>query len=251
MNTADRPLIGLPVSPPEDGSPYYNMNPEYTDTIRRAGGDPLAFPLVPDPAYADRMMTFIHGLILIGSAYDLDPEWYGQAPHEKLKSPDRARDEFDRLLLERAFERALPVLGICHGCQAVNVFLGGTLIQDIPSRVPGAITHRARSATGEYVHEVALAPQSILNSTGEVVMANTNSAHDQAIDRLGRGLRAVAHTRDGVIEAIEGEDLARHFVLGVQWHPERLAATDGLSFRAFEKTIEAAAAWKIAHCDER
>ncbi|UCD38594.1 MAG: gamma-glutamyl-gamma-aminobutyrate hydrolase family protein [Fidelibacterota bacterium] len=247
MKTSSTPVIGLPVSPPEDGSPYYNLNPEYTDTVRRAGGYPLAFPLIPEPAYVDRMIGYIHGIVLIGSAYDMDASRYGQEPREGGKPSYPDRDDFDRLLLEQASERGMPVLGICHGLQTINVFLGGTLIQDIASQVPNALTHRAKSDTGEYVHEVELFPESSLNSEARVVRAKTNSAHDQAVDGVGRGLRVIARTTDGVIEAVEYEEMSKQFILGVQWHPERLAAVDSLSFLVFEKLVEAAAAWQAAH----
>ncbi|UCH62843.1 MAG: gamma-glutamyl-gamma-aminobutyrate hydrolase family protein [Fidelibacterota bacterium] len=245
--TTLRPLIGLPVSPPERGSPYYNLNPEYTNAVNRAGGDPLAFPLLASPTYVNRMIELIHGLILIGSAYDLDPARYGQKAHPNLKRSDTARDDFDRLLLERAYERALPILGICHGCQAINVFTGGSLVQDIQSQISGALQHRTSSETGEYAHEVELLLHTTLNPEATNLSVMTNSAHDQAIEHLGRGLRAIGHTSDGVIEAFEEEDVERHFVLGVQWHPERLSATDPISFRVFEKTVAAAAAWKNEH----
>ena len=245
--TTQRPLIGLPVSPPEGGSPYYNLNPEYTNAVSQAGGDPLAFPLLPDPAYVDRIIELIHGLILIGSAYDLNPACYGQKVHPNAKQSYTARDNFDRLLLERAYDRALPVLGICHGCQAINVFAGGSLVQDIQSQVSGALQHRTPSATGEYAHEVNILPRSTLNPEATNLLVMTNSAHDQAIDHLGRGLWAIGRTSDGVIEAFEGKDMGRHFVLGVQWHPERLSATDSLSSRVFERTVAATAAWKAKH----
>ena len=249
MKAHGRPLIGLPVSPPEDGSPYYNLNPEYSDTIRRAGGDPLAFPLIPDPTYACRLIDLIDGLVLIGSAYDLDPAGYGQKCDAKVKEICADRDELDRLLLDMAFKRSLPVLGICHGCQAINVFLGGTLYQDIAGQAPNVVQHRTRSATGEYAHEVILEPGSVLNSMAETIKAQVNSAHDQAIDRLGRGLKVIARADDGLAEAVEHEELERHFVLGVQWHPERLAASDTLSSLVYERLVAAAAAWRAARCD--
>ena len=207
----------------------------------------MAFPLLPDPAYVDRMVELIHGLILIGSAYDLDPARYGQKVRPNAKQSYLARDNFDHLLLERAYDRALPVLGICHGCQAINVFAGGSLVQDIQSQVSGILQHRAPSATGEYAHEVNLLPHSTLNPEATNLLVMTNSAHDQAIDRLGKGLWVIGRTSDGVIEAFEGKDMERHFVLGVQWHPERLSATDSLSSRVFERTVAAAAAWKAMH----
>ena len=232
------------MSPREDGSPYYNLNPEYSDTIWRAGGLPLALPLVPEPVFADRVSAMMDGLVLTGSKYHLAPERYGQTLLVPELESDRDRDDLDHLLLEWAFSRQVPVLGICHGLQAINVFLGGSLIQDIPTQITGALTHRTRSATGEYAHEVVVQSHSILNPSPEPIVARTNSAHDQTIERLGTGLKVIASSSDGVIEAVESEDMDRHFVLGVQWHPERLAAGDEFSYLPFQALTAAAARWK-------
>lgn len=239
----------MTVSPPEDGSPFYNLNPEYSDTVWRAGGDPLAIPLIPDVDYVERISRLVHGLILIGSAYDIDPARYDQAPSKNLKGPVPERDELDHLLLERAFRFSMPVLGICHGVQAINVFLGGTLFQDLAAAIPDVLQHRTRSATGEYAHEVTVVPRSILNPLDKEQSVNVNSAHDQAVDRLGEGLRVIATAPDGVIEAVQLKEVHRHFVLGVQWHPERLAADDQFSFNAIHSLVRAAANWKQAHSE--
>ncbi|MEE9162493.1 MAG: gamma-glutamyl-gamma-aminobutyrate hydrolase family protein [Candidatus Neomarinimicrobiota bacterium] len=242
----ERPVIGIPVSPPEDGSPYYNLNPQYSNAIWRAGGDPLALPLLPEEAYAQRMIALVDGLVLPGSKYDLDPALYGEPPHEQAAPPYYDRDDLDRNLLALAYEQCLPVLGICHGSQAINVFRGGTLIQDIQAEVPGAIKHRTPSGAGETAHEVVLQADSVLNPDDQPVTASTNSAHHQAADHLGQGLRAIATSSDGLIEAFEGTEPARHFVLAVQWHPERSAATDPLAVRIFAATLGAAAKWRAA-----
>lgn len=245
-SASDRPIIGLTVSPPEGGSPFYNLNPEYSNTVWHAGGDPLAIPLIPDPDYVDRMIQLVHGLILIGSAFDIDPARYGQSPSGNLKTPVPERDELDSLLLQRAFRLQMPVLGICHGLQAINVFLGGTLLQNLAA-VPNGLQHRTRSATGEYAHEVVLMPRSVLNPSSSEQSVQVNSAHDQAIDRLGEGLRVIARAPDGIIEAVEIDEVSRHFVLGVQWHPERLAGSDQFSFSVIKSIVHASGDWKLTH----
>ena len=163
---AQLPLIGIAVSPPEDGSPYYNLNPEYSEAIRRAGGAPLAFALIPDDDYVERIMPLVHGLLLTGSQYDLDPAWYGARPESGTLDPNYDRDNFDRLILDWAGEHSLPVLGICHGCQAINVALGGTLVQDIPAGAPSALNHRTPSHHGESPHELEPAPPPLLRTVG-------------------------------------------------------------------------------------
>ncbi len=247
MTAVQLPLIGIAVSPPEDGSPYYNLNPEYSDAVRQAGGAPLAFPLIPDDDYVARIMPLVHGLMLTGAQYDLDPSWYGAQPVNGTLETNYDRDEFDRLVLAWATEHALPVLGICHGCQAINVALGGTLVQDIPADVPNAQNHRTPSNTGEYAHEVELAPGSILNQGGERLVARVNSAHHQAVDQVASALRPIAWASDGVIEALEAADPSSQFILAVQWHPERLAAGDALSARVIEVLVVAARRWMAGH----
>ena len=240
---AQPPLIGIAVSPPEDGSPYYNLNPEYSEAIRRAGGAPLAFALIPDDDYVERIMPLVHGLLLTGSQYDLDPAWYGAQPESGTLDPNYDRDNFDRLILDWAGEHSLPVLGICHGCQAINVALGGTLVQDIPAGAPSALNHRTPSNTGEYAHDIELAPNSLLNPGGEPLVARVNSAHHQAVGQVAPALRPIAWASDGVIEALEAADLDSQFMLAVQWHPERLAAGDPLSAKVIEVLVAAARRW--------
>ncbi|MCK4578797.1 MAG: gamma-glutamyl-gamma-aminobutyrate hydrolase family protein [Candidatus Marinimicrobia bacterium] len=101
-----RPVIGIAISPPEDGSPYYNLNPEYSDAIWRAGGSPIAFPLIADKEYVQQVFTQVHGLLLTGSNYDLDPASYGQVSHDRSSAPNRDRDNLDHLLLQRAVSPA-------------------------------------------------------------------------------------------------------------------------------------------------
>ncbi|MCH8838680.1 MAG: gamma-glutamyl-gamma-aminobutyrate hydrolase family protein [Candidatus Marinimicrobia bacterium] len=240
---AQLPLIGIAVSPPEDGSHNYNLNPEYSEAIRRAGGAPLAFALIPDDDYVERVMPLVHGLLLTGSQYDLDPAWYGAQPESGTLDPNYDRDNFDRLILDWAGEHSLPVLGICHGCQAINVALGGTLIQDIPAEVSHALNHRTPSNTGEFAHEIELAPGSLLNPGGETLVTRVNSAHHQAVGRVAPALKPIAWSADGVIEALEAADLERQFILAVQWHPERLAADDPLSAKVIEVLVAAARRW--------
>ncbi|MCH7573493.1 MAG: gamma-glutamyl-gamma-aminobutyrate hydrolase family protein [Candidatus Marinimicrobia bacterium] len=235
-----RPLIGIVISPPEDGSSYYNLNPQYADAVWRAGGAPLAIPLNPEPDFADQISATIQGLLLTGSKYDMDPQRYGEMPHPRAGEVHANRDAMDRLLLERAFDLRLPVLGVCHGCQAINVARGGSIVQDIVDEIGPEIDHRMPSGAGEYAHEVTLEPQSALNESSEASRAMTNSAHHQSINRVGAGLKVIACSSDGVIEAVEGATMADHFILGLQWHPERLAASDALHFRPFQALVAAA-----------
>lgn len=242
-----RPIIGIVISPPEDGSPMCNLNPEYPAAVWRAGAVPLAIPLLPHEEFGDHLLPMIDGLLLTGSAYDLDPARYGEEEKFENRGINSERDETDAMLLSRALGARMPILGICHGCQAINVAMGGTLVQDIPGEYGDEIDHRAPSGTGEYIHEVVFEPGSILNASHEVIRARTNSAHHQSIDRVGDGLKVVACTSDGVIEAVEGALPQSHFILGVQWHPERLAAGDDFALKPFEALTAAARAWRASN----
>jgi putative glutamine amidotransferase len=178
------------------------------------------------------------GLLLSGGD-DVAPELYGQEPHPKLEVVDRARDEFELALARAAVARGMPVLGICRGAQVMGVALGGELIQDIPSQVGGAQTHRSASKQAPARHEVRIAEGSLLSRIVGARSMVVNSYHHQGAARFGNGLRPVAWSSDGVVEAVE---LVGHaFVLGVQWHPERMWRRAPRQRRIFSTFVAAAA----------
>lgn len=187
----------------------------YVEAVIRAGGAPLILPPNPDRPALEAILNRLDGLILTGG-WDLQPEWYGQPLHPATRLSDPRRLAGDRMLVELILARELPVLGICLGCQLLNVALGGTLIQDIPSQVSGALAHSPR----ESFHAVRVDPHSRLRGIVGCEDPEVNSSHHQALGQLAQGLRAVAWAPDGIVEAVEGED--GRFLLGVQWHPERL-----------------------------
>jgi putative glutamine amidotransferase len=184
-------------------------------------------------------------VLLPGSGADVDPQKYDAARHEKTAPPDPQRDTVDELLLQDAYNMHKPILGICYGLQSLNVYRSGTLVQDIESAIP----HRA-GRTVEKAHTVLLEPDSQLAAIVGVNPNNieiaVNSSHHQAADIVGDGLRVVARSPlDGIIEALEGT-LPGHFVLAVQWHPERslsdskeLAESAAKIFRAFIEATRA------------
>jgi putative glutamine amidotransferase len=172
----------------------------------------------------------VDGLLLAGGV-DVDPGRYGEAPHPKLGEVERERDELELGLTRRALALGLPLLGICRGSQVLGVAFGGKLRQDLPSEL-GAETHRTQGK-GEAWHRVAVAPGSRLQAILQMDSLEVNSFHHQANGVTGPGLRAVAWAEDGVIEGVEGG--ADGFVLGVEWHPERMTdcAANGRLFAAF------------------
>jgi putative glutamine amidotransferase len=148
----------------------------------------------------------------------------------------RERDETDFAVLEHAFQMRKPLLGICFGMQSLNVYQGGTLIQDIPSLVPGAAQHDGPEAH----HDASVEPGSSLAIwSGGARKIRVNSSHHQAIDKTGRDLRVTARAPDGVIEALEGS-FPDHFIIAVAWHPERIWKDEPLSARLFTELIAAA-----------
>jgi putative glutamine amidotransferase len=214
---------------------------DYEEAIRRAGGEPR----VLDPA-ADRPEEAIRtsgGLLLAGGG-DVRPEIYGAEAHPSYLAAEPGRDEYEIELIKRALDADLPVFAICRGIQVLNVAYGGTLVQDIPSEIAGALEHKLDVPPNEpftLAHEVWLEKDSLLarlagdtGSDGE--SRQVNSRHHQAVKKLGAGLVAVATAPDGVIEAVE--DPSRRFCVGVQWHPENFYRTG--EFRSlFEGFVKA------------
>ncbi|MGB9724641.1 MAG: gamma-glutamyl-gamma-aminobutyrate hydrolase family protein [Chloroflexia bacterium] len=193
--------------------------PAYVEAVIQAGGTPLLIPPLTEREALAALLGRLDGLILTGGL-DLPPDWYGQEPHPSTKLADPRRLAGDRLLAEMALASPIPILAVCMGCQLLNIALGGDLIQDIPSQVAGALSH----APKETFHPVRIEPGSRLAGIVGREELEVNSSHHQAVGRPGKGLRVVARAPDGVIEAVEGE--GKRFLLGVQWHPERLSGRE-------------------------
>ncbi|MGA2979791.1 MAG: gamma-glutamyl-gamma-aminobutyrate hydrolase family protein [Terriglobales bacterium] len=239
------PRIAIPV--PHSGDREYAERalPQYEEAVRGAGGEPVRIELDQTPVQVMRQIERCDAVLLPGSRADVDPQKYGAHRHEKTAAADVKRDMVDELLLQDAYNKRKPVLGICYGLQSLNVYRAGSLVQHIESAIgQSAINHSAGRAVAK-AHTVKIEPESKL---AEIVGASqtmaVNSSHHQSADAVGNGLRVVARSaEDGIIEALEGT-APRHFVLAVQWHPER-SVSDGPEvaesahaiFRAF---IEAA-----------
>ena len=187
----------------------------YVDAVVRAGATPLILPtLAVDQA--EEIVAGLDGLILTGGG-DVSPWLYGQEPAPEVYDTDPARDDWEQALVAAAGTE-VPVLGVCRGAQLLNVAAGGTLIQHLPTVTTE--NHRQRARDREAVHRVDIAPDSRLAEILGQRRVGVNTIHHQAIDRVGRGLRAVAWAPDGVIEAVERSDGAP--IVAVQWHPEAL-----------------------------
>jgi gamma-glutamyl-gamma-aminobutyrate hydrolase PuuD len=196
----------------------------YADAVRLAGGVPLVAPPLDDDRDVREALARADAIVLVGGP-DLAPRSYGQEPHPALQLLHPRRDASDLRLARAAARSGKPVLGICGGMQALNVALGGTLHQHVPDRpeLSGADDHTWKVPEGNR-HLVRLDPESRLArlmgcGAGPV---EVNSSHHQAVDRLGRSLRAVAWSASGLVEALEGPAAGR-FLVATQWHPECLA----------------------------
>jgi putative glutamine amidotransferase len=230
-----KPLVGLTCRWDEEKRWHY-LPAEYAEAVAEAGGVPVQVPLIS--GIAAEVAARLDAVVLTGSPSDVDPARYGQQPHAEVKIIHPERDETDFQVLERAFLDKKPVLGICFGMQSLNVYLGGTLIQHIPASVPEALQHKDPEAR----HPIVIEPGSQIAAwAAGAKEAQVNSTHHQAVDKPGRGLRVVARCpKDGVVEAVEG-GFPDQFVLGVQWHPERIWRQERLSARLFTELVEAAA----------
>lgn len=239
---ATRPRIGVPFrTTKEQIAGDRSKIHRYLQAVHMAGGDAVVVPLDLSTAELKHLAATLDGIALSGSPADVDPALFHAAPHPKAAAPDRDRERIDFGLLDHFFTRRKPVLAICYGIQSLNVFLGGTLLQDIPSEIASGIEHDVESDDGpEAFHKIRLKPGSrvieLANGRNEV---NVNSSHHQSVLRLGAGMSVTARAADGVIEAIEGAS-AGHWVTAVQWHPERLVETDPFALSLFRGLVTAA-----------
>ena len=216
---------------------------DYMELVRRAGGEPIE--VAAGGEAPEHLLARVDGIMLTGGG-DVDPMLYGEAPHATFQAAEADRDQFEIALTRAAIAADIPFLAICRGMQLVNVAMGGTLIQDIPSQVPGALEHSVPEPRAHVAHEVWVAKGSRLSALladhmedGET--CHVNSRHHQSVATAAPGFDVTATSPDGVIEAMEKPGAA--FCIGVQWHPENFWRTG--EFRSlFEGFVLAANARK-------
>lgn len=205
------------------------LNAAYVDAVTRAGGLPVIAPPT-DPAAAEELIGTVDALLLTGGE-DVDPSWYGAVASPRLGRVTASRDAWEIALTRAAAARCLPVLAVCRGIQVLNVALGGTLLQDIPTDRPGSLGHEQDGSRSDRTHPVHLVDGSRLAAIlGPAPLVN--SMHHQAVDARATALTIVGTSPDGVIEAVESPDEA-WWAVGVQWHPEELDGADARIFAAF------------------
>jgi putative glutamine amidotransferase len=234
--------IAIPEPTSSDGAYNQRSLPLYIAAIEAAGAAVVIVPLLESQDKVAKCIAEAQGVLLPGSGFDVDPERYGEARQPECGPADAARTAADELLLQDAFNLRKPILAICHGVQTLNVWRNGTLIQDLKS----SVNHRPGREIVE-AHPIHIAEGSRLKAmlpkdTGPEV--HVNSSHHQALRAPGDQLVVTAISpEDGVIEAVELAS-ADHFVVGVQWHPERTYAQSAVSRAIFAEFIRSAKRWK-------
>ena len=235
------PRIAIPVPHSTDAEYAERAFPQYAHAIESAGGETVRIALDQPLTQVMELIERCDAVLLPGSKADVDPAKYKAARDSKTAPADPGRDAVDELLLQHAYLLRKPILGICYGLQILNVFRGGTLLQHIESQV----NHEA-GRNVPVAHAVELDAVSRLgeivtpHANGNLVSVGVNSSHHQSAELIGNGLRVVARCpQDGIIEALEGTS-PDHFVVAVQWHPERSVEEDEGSRAIFQALVEAA-----------
>lgn len=231
---AGAPLIGISSARSSNGSTL--LSKTYTEAISRAGGIPVVIPTVGTKEEADAVLAVLDGIVFSGGE-DLQPSWYGEDVLNETVHIDTLRDYSDSLLARSALASGKPVLAICRGEQLINVMLGGSLYQDIPSQVAGVGAH-ARGA----MHRIAPEPGSVLAGLYGTDSLLVNSYHHQAVKAPAPGIRITARSGDGIVEAYETAQ-----VLAFQFHPEKMVAQGEQGWLAlFEEFIHRCGKRKFA-----
>ncbi len=226
----EKPLIGLTTSrmPNPSRRPAFGTNLPYTTSIADAGGLPVLIPLNLSNDDLDLLLSRLDGILFTGG-YDVDPRAYGSLPHPKVEGIDADRDRVEMHLLQSILPTTKPILGICRGCQVINVALGGSLFEDLPEQFPGSIPHDNHDQPRNYLaHSVEIDPHSRLAAILKTHDVQVNSLHHQGVRKLSQALQAAAIAPDGLIEAFEVP--AHPFGLAVQWHPEELQEFEPMRF---------------------
>ena len=234
----DKPVIGVtPLYDDERESIW--MLPGYVDALKSYGALPLILPFTSSDADIAQLVDMCDGILFTGG-HDVDPALYEEKKSPKCGEVSTQRDKLEFALLQRALMIDLPVLGICRGAQFINVCLGGTLYQDIPSQLPSAVQHHMAPPYDRPCHEVSLVPGTPLYYLLKATKLQVNSYHHQGIRDLSFQLSPMAYAPDSLIEAFFHP--MKSFTWGVQWHPEFLWEKDGAQRQIFQAFVESCGA---------
>ena len=241
------PIIGITATLKEDVDAvaerplgrFVRADLDYVEGVAGAGGVPVVLPPVGDERAAEAVIRGLDGLLLSGGS-DLDPGYYGEEPSPELGVTLPERDAFEMALVELALRHGMPVFGICRGMQVLNVALGGTLYQDLPSQWEGEVLkHRQDTPKWQPTHEVRVAEGSYLAEITGCELVKVNSYHHQGIKDLADSLVVTGRSSDGVVEAVEAGDLSERWLLGVQWHAEAMRGAGPQQESLFEAHVSA------------
>jgi putative glutamine amidotransferase len=254
------PLILVTPSTEEKGVEFYDysisLSQTYLDSISQAGGLPVVLPCAPSPKMIAEYVRRCDGVMITGGD-DIQPElYYPEVPADLRKTVGRndpVRDLLETLVVKEAFDKRKPLLAICRGHQILNIALGGTLFVDIPKQVKTTINHSRLKQKDRVVHQVSLEKDSLIHRVFGKAVIEVNSSHHQAVDRVAKPLRVTGRAPDGVIEALElrEEELdVMPYLLGVQFHPERLTRGYPEFIELFRSFTEACARHRAGRVDE-
>ena len=218
-----------------ENNTFYQINTYYINSVIEAGALPVLIPVTTNLDTINEYISLCDKFIFIGGG-DIAPHHFGQLPHSSLSGVDKLRDIFEIAFIKSTFLKKKPVFGICRGCQVINVAFGGTIAQDIESSLKNSIPHSVKIGENTLRHNVAFYSESKLRDFLDVDFITSNSFHHQSIDKLGENLLATGRTSDGVTEIIESNN-TKSLILGVQFHPEKLAYKNETSLNIFKYFI--------------
>lgn len=229
-----QPKIGITMDYQEKKTyslyPWYALRKNYVTSLSSNGA--IGMPLVPDLKFVDTYLSLVDGLLITGGGFDVAPSFYGEEVQHETVDENLSRTDFEFLIIQKALEKDIPILGICGGQQILNVVLGGSLVQHIPAVYSSTINHEQPNPRNEVSHEVNIFPNTLLQNIVKESKVFVNSAHHQAVHKPGKGVIINAVAPDNVVEGIELE--GHRFCLGIQWHPEFLITpSDAKIMRAF------------------
>ncbi|HIB1912188.1 TPA: gamma-glutamyl-gamma-aminobutyrate hydrolase family protein [Enterococcus faecium] len=210
------------------------VNEDYISSVLKNGGIPVVIPVNQEEKVIEQQVEQIDGLILTGG-YDISPEKYHEEPLQKLGDTLLERDNFDFLLLKKAKEKNLPILGICRGSQLINVYHGGSLYQDLSYRKENTLKHWQGHDPDKVTHTVDIDKNSKIYEILRCSEIQVNSFHHQLIKDVPNNFMISARAKDGVVEAIEATNYG--FLIGIQWHPEMLHKTTLVMNELFKQLI--------------
>ncbi len=250
-NEHDRPRVGIPWrTSQEEAEANRPKIDNYLNAVQQAGGEPVLISLQQPQDELARQIASLDAFVLPGSPSDVAPAHYGAVDHGMSELPDPGREATDNAILKHAFAEKKPVLAICYGCQLLNVYLGGTLIQDVRAETGTRIAHRKKDLmpqpSDDPRHPATFERRSRLAALAGSTRAEINSSHHQAIERPGKNLKVTAKSPDdGIVEGVEWTGDS-NWVIGVQWHPERMFAgeppnaLEPFALRLFQDFVAAA-----------